>query len=399
MTTTLDSDLYSIYDAKNDSRYSGVVKVSSNGYYGSGALLYDGRAILTAAHIFTSPSAPVYVTFDMPYLPEETLDVEKVSILPTHDSINANDDLAIVWLDKQAPIEAKRYDIYRNSDELGKTFAFSGFGERGTGENGGDSSLSIKKLVATNRFDTTADALKDKLGSIMSWDPNTHILAADFDSGLSSNDALGDFLGIKDLGTGYGEGLIAPGDSGGPAFIDSKIAGVAGYESNLEDGYYHPDIDNQENSSFGEVGFWQRVSDYQEFIDKSLRQNYKNQPLSKSDVQKSVIEGNAGDITINYFYLEVTGPKRDHNISVKYTTEDGTAKAGEDYIATNGEIVVYPDEDHVLIPVEIIGDNQVEGDENFYLEVFDPVGATLQDNQAVLIAQRTIVDDDHQIIA
>ena len=398
MTTTLDSDIYSIYDAKNDSRYSGVVKVSSNGYYGSGALLYDGRAVLTAAHIFTSPTAPTYVTFDMPYLPEEALNVEKVTILPTHDIINANDDIAIVWLDKQAPVEAKRYDIYRSSDEVGKTFTFSGFGERGTGESGEDSSLSIKKLVSTNRFDTTADTLKNKLGSIMDWNPNSHILAADFDSGSSSNDALGDFLGIHDLGTGYDEGLIAPGDSGGPAFIDSKVAGVAGYESNLETNYYHPDIDNQENSSFGEVGFWQRVSDYQEFIDKSLRQNYKNQPASKQDIQKSIAEGNQRDITVNYFYLEVTGPKRTENISVQYKTVDGTAKAGEDYIATQGKIVVYPDEDHVLIPVEIIGDDKVEGNENFYLKVFEPVGATLENNQAVLIAQRTIVDDDHYLV-
>ena len=398
MTTTLDSDIYSIYDAKNSNQYSGVVKVSSNGYYGSGALLYDGRAVLTAAHIFTSSTAPTYVTFDMPYLPEETLNVEKVTILPTHDSINANDDIAIVWLDKQAPVEAKRYDIYRSSDEVGKTFTFSGFGERGTGESGEDSSLDIKKLASANRFDTTADVLKNKLGSIMDWNPNSHILVADFDSGSRSNDALGDFLDIHDLGTAYDEGLIAPGDSGGPAFIDSKVAGVAGYESNLATNYYHPDVDNQENSSFGEVGFWQRVSDYQEFIDKNIRQNYKNQPVSKQDVQKSIVEGNQGDISVNYFYLEVTGPKRTENISVQYKTVDGTAKAGEDYIAAQGKIVVYPDEDHVLIPVEIIGDNKVEGNENFYLEIFDPIGATLEDNQAVLIAQRIIVDDDHYLV-
>ena len=398
MTTALDSDIYSIYNAKNDNRYSGVVKVSSNGYYGSGALLYDGRAILTAAHIFTSPAAPTYVTFDMPYLPEETLKADKVSIISTYDSINANDDLAIVWLDKQAPIEAKRYDIYRSSDEVGKTFTFSGFGERGTGESGEDSSLSIKKLVSANRFDTTADVLKNKLGSIMDWDPNKHILVADFDSGLSSNDALGDFVDVYDLGTGYDEGLIAPGDSGGPAFINTKVVGIADYNSNLEDNYHHPDIDNQLNSSFGEVGFWQRVSDYQRFIDKSIRENYKNQPASKYEVQKSIIEGKEGDITVNYFYLEVTGPKRTENISVQYKTVDGTAKAGEDYISTQGKIVVYPDEDHVLIPVEIIGDNKIEGNESFYLEIFDPIGAKLEDNQVVLIAERTIVDDDHYLV-
>ena len=37
--------------------FDGVVRVSVGGHYGTGALLYDGRAILTAAHLFANVGA------------------------------------------------------------------------------------------------------------------------------------------------------------------------------------------------------------------------------------------------------------------------------------------------------------------------------------------------------
>lgn len=37
--------------------YDGVVRVSFGGYYGTGTLLFDGRAILTAAHLFEGRTA------------------------------------------------------------------------------------------------------------------------------------------------------------------------------------------------------------------------------------------------------------------------------------------------------------------------------------------------------
>jgi Calx-beta domain len=62
---------------------------------------------------------------------------------------------------------------------------------------------------------------------------------------------------------------------------------------------------------------------------------------------------------------------------------DGTANAGLDYVATQGHIDMRVGQDHVAIPVTILGDKLVEGD---VLEV--KFGAI------TLVAVRTIVDND-----
>ncbi len=96
------------------------------------------------------------------------------------------------------------------------------------------------------------------------------------------------------------------------------------------------------------------------------------------------------------FLVEVSGIRNNPNewLSVKYTTRDGSAISNEDYIPTSGTLVIYPDENNVSIPVEIIGDNTAESDETFYLDIYEPVGATFPNNQIVLTAQRTILNDD-----
>ena len=81
-------------------------------------------------------------------------------------------------------------------------------------------------------------------------------------------------------------------------------------------------------------------------------------------------------------------------LSVNYTTRDGTAWAGEDYIAVSGTLNLYPNESKAVIPVEIIGDTQPEADEYFYLDVFNPTGGSFGEGVVKLTAMRTIVDDD-----
>jgi hypothetical protein len=55
-----------------------------------------------------------------------------------------------------------------------------------------------------------------------------------------------------------------------------------------------PDIDNTNDSSYGEIAAWQRVSAYQQWIDQSLRAQYLQQPATQASVQKSVVEGTGG---------------------------------------------------------------------------------------------------------
>lgn len=230
----------------------------------------------------------------------------------------------------------------------------------------------------------------------MDWTPwpGTQ-LVADFDDGTMAHDALGRIIGRRDAGLGLDEGLIGPGDSGGPAFLGGQIAGVASYTARLTTSGGSPDIDSLINSSFGEVAAWTRVSAYQQWIDQNLRANYPDAPTTPEAVEKQVYEGQAGT-RYAYFLLQFTGVRTDpeQTLSVDYLTRDGTAVAGSDYLPVSGRLNLYPGEDQAVIPVEILGDTLPESDESFYLDVFNPVGGSLGEGVIKLTAVRTILDDD-----
>lgn len=234
------------------------------------------------------------------------------------------------------------------------------------------------------------------MGSQMPWTPLPHSqLLADFDNGTRQQDALGSLLGRQHTGMGLSEGLISPGDSGGPAFIRSAVAGVASYSFRAFSSTEFPDLDGLANSSFGEVAAWQRVSFYQQWIDLTLRIEYPGAPARREDVKLSVVEGHSGT-SYAYFWLEFNGVRLDAKqvLSVDYATRDGTAKAGEDYLPVSGTLKLYPGRDYALIPVEIVGDLYAEPAETFYLDVFNPVGGGFGPGVVTLTAMRTILDDD-----
>ena len=234
----------------------------------------------------------------------------------------------------------------------------------------------------------------------MAWNPTSGTqLVADFDDGTTSHDALGQLVYRQGLGIGTNEGLITPGDSGGPAFISQQLAGIASYTASLAKYTVDPDIDSSSNSSYGEIAAWQRVSAYQQWIDQSLRAAYPNAPTKPEEVQKAVSEGNSGS-TYAYFLLNFTGTRTNASdvLSVDYTTRDGTAKAGSDYLETHGTLKLYAGETKAVIPVEILGDATPEPDEIFYLDVTHPTGGSFGDGVITLTAVRTIVNDDGAIV-
>lgn len=375
--------------------YDGVVRVSAGAYYGSGVLLYDGRAVLTAAHLFDHGSMTANVRFETPG-GVQTISSSSVLVHPLYDH-NGSSDLALVWLGQNAPLAAERYPLYRGSDDIGQVATLVGYGVPGSGDTGALNSFSGDlRLKAENRMDADIGALLAGMGSSLAWTaPAESQLLADFDNGFAANDALGQLLGIHDTGLGISEGLIAPGDSGGPAFIQGQLAGIATYTASLYQDSIRPDIDTNLNSSFGEISAWQRVSYYQQWIDQSLRAHYPNAPTRPEDVKKEVPEGSSGT-SLAYFLLQFTGMRSDPNqvLSVDFATRDGTAKAGQDYVATHGTLKLYPGENQAVIPVEIIGDTVQESNETFYLDVTNPVGGSFGDGVVQLTAVRTIVNDD-----
>ena len=111
-------------------------------------------------------------------------------------------------------------------------------------------------------------------------------------------------------------------------------------------------------------------------------------PTKKSEVDFEPQEGKTA-----YFLLELANAMA-IDATVKYTTRDGTALAGQDYIATSGIATIKAGESHVAIAVELIDDQITEPDEVFSLAVYDPVGGVFADDAIELLALRTIVDND-----
>jgi hypothetical protein len=252
------------------SEYTGVVWVTVENagvilWSGSGSLLSSGMHILTAAHVTADglgnalPAGNIFVTFN---LPSGTVK-RSVSQNYLHWSITGNyfqeTDLAILTLSEIAPAEATRYDIYRDSDEIGKVQTTVGYGATGTGATG-EALPGGQKRWGMNTYEATADIF-ERYG--IAFHPD--ILVYDFDSGLPRNDAFGHYFGIYNTGLGYLESSSARGDSGGPAFIDGKIAGVVSgggpiFPLSATDVSPAP-------SSFGEFSLDVRVSSYADWID------------------------------------------------------------------------------------------------------------------------------------
>ena len=400
MTTYLNDYTNYIYQTNYTDFYNSVVRVSNQESYGTGALLYDGRSVLTAAHIFEGYSTDnITVHFDAADGVQSYN--AKIKIFDNYDPYNSNGDLAILTLETNPSSLYKRYDIYRDNSEIGSDFTMVGYGAYGSGNTGAlDYETELLKLKVKNSFEVDFYDIDNSLKTNLSWNPlQDSILSADFDNGEIFNDALGVILDINDLGTGSTEGMIASGDSGGPAFINNLIAGIASYSASISSYSYSPDINNIIDSSFGELGAWQRVSYYSEWIDKIIREGYKNAPNSRDEVETEILEKDDEDISYAYFLLEFL-EDRDvvkENITLNYMTRDGSANAGEDYISTSGIITLYQDESQVIIPVEVLGDNISEGNETFYLDIVNPSYGSLGDNTTTLTAVRTIIDDDFNI--
>jgi len=111
-------------------------------------------------------------------------------------------------------------------------------------------------------------------------------------------------------------------------------------------------------------------------------------PTNKSEVNHTPVEGKTA-----YFLLEMSTALT-RSASVSYTTRDGTAVAGEDYVATSGTATLQPGQTFIAIPVELLDDGITEANEYFQLAISNPSEGVFADDQVELVAQRIIVDND-----
>ena len=74
----------------------------------------------------------------------------------------------------------------------------------------------------------------------------------------------------------------------------------------------------------------------------------------------------------------------DNAVSVDYATADGTAHAGEDYVATSGTLTFAAHERAKTVDVTVLADQAADGDETFTLNLSNESSGTMVDNQAVV---------------
>jgi hypothetical protein len=108
--------------------------------------------------------------------------------------------------------------------------------------------------------------------------------------------------------------------------------------------------------------------------------------LSIADL--SVAEGNSG--TANATFTVTLSPASAQTVTVGYSTANGTASGGNDYVTTSGTLTFTPGQTSRTLVVLVNGDTLDEANETFVVNLGSPTNASLADGSAT----GTITDDD-----
>jgi hypothetical protein len=291
----------------NKPQYSGVVTLIMQ-YNGVGAFICTGslvgrNKVVTAAHCvsdgygskgpdkvtayFSDSSDPDLVRFGPGFVAAPgaiAIDSSYVHVNPgyTGQVIDQN-DIAVITLASNAPSYAKAYDFYFEDDLSGQSFNVVGNGRRS--DVGGD----VGANLGTGRMRQGENIYDYALGDAIwggFWDgffgsaDVTNSWLSDFDNAspqiidgeLFVGNDQGCIIGVVLTGTAFGcnpylgdiEVGVAGGDSGGPQFLNGKLASVTSY--GLTFGADFGDIDDALNSSFGEFSGYVPIYAHEDWL-------------------------------------------------------------------------------------------------------------------------------------
>ncbi len=271
----------------------------------SGSVLADGRSIATAAHCVSDGAGtanPVKTTVHF-YNGDpdqravgvgntsETRQVTAYFVHPeyTGEVIDQN-DIAILRINAEAPASAQRYDLYTPGANglTGTQFNVAGYGARSTvgGASGNTPPAGARTgflREGDNRYDYAwGNPLFEGFFTDIFAGENFFGTAdiefsyvSDFDNGTLAQDQarrianalglgpIGD-LNFNDQGLGAREVGIAGGDSGGPGFVDGKLASINSY--GLTFGVNFGDFGGGLNAGWGEFSGYVPVYIHTDFI-------------------------------------------------------------------------------------------------------------------------------------
>lgn len=260
--------LFSIYLAHNATAYSGTIrpdvdeakyiqyaakyncvgKLRSKVKAGLGeegknvegtATLINKNWIITAAHIayYLDKDSCIF------YLNNKSYHINKIIINDQYNNRTSDmrknfGDIALVRLDEEIILD-KYPDLYTNNTELKKQCDLVGYGVSGIASQTSRKNDGIKR-AGTNIID---EIIGDKLKCIMGFGKDTDL-----------------------------EFCIAFGDSGGPLFINGKIAGI------------HSFVDGSGNFEYGDMTYHTRISEYADWIKNNSEEIKKEIEILKEPV-------------------------------------------------------------------------------------------------------------------
>ena len=280
---------------------------------GSGGFLctmsvIDDRHILTAAHCLrnnnpdgsadTVDRLVVVLPSGVSYLFDSAAigDFE-FAVHPFYDLFNslvgafAPGDIAVVKLPFDLPGDVERYDLYRTADEFNQETRHYGHGRSGRGHQGavGGSDFftartglnmyeqTLAPFFGSNLFDQLLHDYDSggRKHNAMEWWFTSSFACAPANDGNPDQAQDGQCTTFRDgsypdfKGFGKLEVGIAPGDSGGPGFVNGKVAGVHsfGFTHNCGGVTNGTDFSCGLNSSYGEMSGDTRVSTYATWVD------------------------------------------------------------------------------------------------------------------------------------
>lgn len=236
--------------------FDSVVAIYNNGRLCTGAVV-SSTAVLTARHCTDGRSASNWTVYfgtaETGFTSIGTTSVTTLSADPSAPSEYFNGtDLAVLTL-SQPVTGVEPFEILTMTDYI-ETAAIVGYGRTGTGSTGYTSGVDYNRRFATNVYETYESKAN-----------GNRLLFADFDSGEQIDNSIARYMAAASsaIETPY-EGLIGPGDSGGPLLFQRDgqwvVAGVAtGVRA----------YDQVSDSDYGDLGVWTAIYS-QEAIDLLL---------------------------------------------------------------------------------------------------------------------------------
>ena len=170
---------------------------------------------------------------------------------------------------------------------------------------------------------------------------------------------------------------FAPGETAKSIFIDTNSDSNVEFDEPVILELYNPDI-----AVFG--------NDAATLKEKAfILDNDGGTYLALSVSDMAIAEGDSGRPEA-IFTVKLSRPQ-DENVTVSYKTINGSATAGEDYVAKSGSLTFLPGQTEASVAVTLTPDRAFEPDEFFFLAV-NPGNSDIGTNDAVGKAQ--ILDDD-----